>query len=160
MADIKKGVLAGLLREAPLSNIPWEERPADCKEVVWRSEKNPIIPWNLIPSSNSIFNSVVVPFNGEFAGVFRCDDKRRTMQLHSGRSKDGMSWEIDNEPISFINDDLEISTFIEGYDPRVCYLEDRYYVTWCNVYRGYTIGVAYTHDFKKFYQMENAFFAI
>ena len=43
------------------------------------------------------------------------------------------------------------------YDPRVCWLEDRYYVTWCNGYHGPTIGVGYTHDFKTFYQIENAF---
>lgn len=140
-----------------LPNMPWEEKPSNCKEVVWRSAKNPVIPRDLTLSSNSIFNSAVVPFNGEFAGVFRCDDKRRVMQLHSGRSKDGVSWEINNEAISFINSDPEINTFIEGYDPRVCYLEDRYYVTWCNVYHGPTIGVAYTYDFKDFYQLENAF---
>ena len=43
------------------------------------------------------------------------------------------------------------------YDPRVCWLEDRFYVTWCNGYHGPTIGVAYTYDFKEFIQMENAF---
>jgi beta-1,4-mannooligosaccharide/beta-1,4-mannosyl-N-acetylglucosamine phosphorylase len=45
-----------------------------------------------------------------------------------------------------------------GYDPRVCWIEDRYYVTWCNSFAGWpTIGVAYTYDFEAFYQMENAF---
>ena len=43
------------------------------------------------------------------------------------------------------------------YDPRVCFIEDRYYITWCNGYHGPTIGVAYTFDFKKFVQLENAF---
>ena len=23
--------------------MPWEERPADCKEVMWRYSKNPVI---------------------------------------------------------------------------------------------------------------------
>lgn len=140
-----------------LPNIPWEERPKSCRDVVWRYKKNPIIPRDLIPSSNSIFNSAVVPFNGKFAGVFRCDDRRRNMQLHSGRSKDGINWEIDNQRISFICDDPEIGNFIYGYDPRVCWIEDRYYVTWCNCYHGPTIGVGYTYDFKEFYQLENAF---
>ena len=36
-------------------------------------------------------------------------------------------------------------------------MEDRYYITWCNGYHGPTIGVAYTFDFKKFVQLENAF---
>ena len=41
--------------------------------------------------------------------------------------------------------------------PRVCRLEDRYYVTWCNGYHGPTIGIAWTNDFETFHQMENAF---
>ena len=124
---------------------------------MWRSERNPIIPRDLIPCSNSIFNSAVVPFGDGFAGVFRVDDKARSMRLHAGRSKDGVNWEIEHEPIQFISDDPEIGNFVYGYDPRVCKIEDRYYVTWCNGYHGPTIGMAYTYDFKEFYQMENAF---
>lgn len=141
-----------------LPNIPWQDRPAGCNDVVWRYQQNPVIPRDLIPSSNSIFNSAVVPFNGEFAGVFRCDTKSRQMEIHSGRSKDGLNWEIDHERIKFICEDEEVSRFVYAYDPRVCKIEDRYYITWCNGYHGYpTIGVAYTYDFKEFYQMENAF---
>lgn len=124
---------------------------------MWRSERNPIIPRDLIPCSNSIFNSAVVPFGDGFAGVFRVDDKARSMRLHAGRSKDGVNWEIEHEPIQFISDDPEIGNFVYGYDPRVCKIEDRYCVTWCNGYHGPTIGMAYTYDFKEFYQMENAF---
>ncbi len=146
-----------IITGAALPNIPWEEKPEGYRHIVWRYTKNPIIPRDLIPSSNSIFNSAVVPFNGEFAGVFRCDDRRRYMQIHSGRSKDGIRWEIDNESIKFICDDPEIKKFEYAYDPRVCWIEDRYYITWCNGYHGPTIGAGYTYDFKKFYQLENAF---
>ncbi len=52
---------------------------------------------------------------------------------------------------------MKLATLFYGYDPRVCWLEDRYYITWCNGYHGPTIGVGYTYDFKTFYQMENAF---
>jgi len=48
-------------------------------------------------------------------------------------------------------------TFEHAYDPRVAWLEDRFYVTWCNGYHGPTIGIAYTHDFETFTQLENAF---
>ncbi len=77
----------------PLSNIPWQERPEGCSDVVWRYSANPVIPRNLIPSSNSIFNSAVVPFQGKFAGVFRCDNKKREMNLHRGFSEDGITLE-------------------------------------------------------------------
>jgi beta-1,4-mannooligosaccharide/beta-1,4-mannosyl-N-acetylglucosamine phosphorylase len=145
-----------------LPNIPWEERPPQSDSVVWRSQRNPIIPHDLIPSSNSIFNSAVVPYDGAFAGVFRCDDKSRRMVLHAGRSRDGVDWEIDHDRIRFVPEPgdsrvEEIAHFEYGYDPRVIWIEDRYYVTWCNWHHGPTIGAGYTHDFRTFYQLENAF---
>lgn len=140
-----------------LPNIPWEERPQDCSDVVWRSSRNPVIPRDLIPGSNSIFNSAVVPFGDKFAGVFRVDNKRREMRVHGGKSQDGIHWEINQEPIEFICDIPGLGRFEHQYDPRVWWIEDRYYVTWCNGYHGPTIGAGYTHDFETFYQLENAF---
>ena len=141
-----------------IKNLPWEEKPAGCKDVVWRSAKNPILTRDDIKDSNSLFNSAVVPFNGGFAGVFRSDDTTRRQTLHVGFSKDGINWDIDDEIIKFIGEDGKINEFEYGYDPRVCKIEDKYYVTWCNGYKGFpTIGIAYTTDFVKFYQLENAF---
>jgi beta-1,4-mannooligosaccharide/beta-1,4-mannosyl-N-acetylglucosamine phosphorylase len=141
----------------PVPNMPWEDRPAGCNDVVWRYSRNPIISSDLLPTSNSIFNSAVVPFQDGFAGVFRCDNKRREMRIHSGRSRDGLDWQIEPEPIRFICDDVELAAGEYMYDPRVCWIQDRYYVTWCNGYHGPTIGVAYTFDFRTFRQLENAF---
>lgn len=140
-----------------LPNIPWQDRPAGLSDVVWRYDANPVIPRNATSTSNSIFNSAVVPFKGAYAGVFRCDDKRRVMDVHAGRSADGINWTIDPQPIQFQCDDPEIGKFVHRYDPRVCWIEDRYYVSWCNGYHGPTIGMGYTHDFETFVQMENAF---
>lgn len=145
--------------EAP--PIPWEDRPAGGSEVLWRSSRNPIIPRDHIPRANSIFNSAVVPFEHRFAGVFRVDDRSRTMNLHAGRSADGFEWEIASEPIAFVAADERVAEihgrFEHAYDPRVTWLEDRYYVTWCSGYHGPTIGIAYTHDFETFHQLDNAF---
>jgi len=140
-----------------IPNLPWEDRPEGCSEPLWRYSANPIIPRDLIPSSNSIFNSAVVPYKGKFAGVFRCDDRRRHMQLHTGRSEDGVSWQIENEPIKFTCNIPELKEFGYGYDPRVCWIEDRYYVQWCNSYHGPTIGLAWTKDFRTYHQLENAY---
>ena len=142
---------------AALPSMPWEDRPASSSDAVWRYSGNPVIRRNATATSNSIFNSAVVPFQGGFAGVFRCDDKRRVMDIHRGFSPDGINWTIEPQPIALQNDDPEITRFVHRYDPRVCWLEDRYYVTWCNGYHGPTIGVAYTHDFETFHQLENAF---
>ena len=141
--------------------VPWEERPAGSSAVVWRSGRNPIIARDQIPRANSIFNSAVVRFGDGFAGVFRVDDTARVMNVHAGRSADGLSWEIDQGPISFAPSDGRVAeiqeSFQHAYDPRVTWLEDRYYVTWCNGYHGPTIGVGYTYDFETFHQLENAF---
>lgn len=137
--------------------IPWQERPSDCKTVMWRYSDNPVIPRDLLPTSNSIFNSAVVRFGDGFAGVFRCDDTNRRMALHVGFSADGFSWKINSEPLRFQCDDAEIGEWVYGYDPRVCWIDDRYYVSWCNGYHGPTIGIAWTTDFVTFHQLENAF---
>ncbi len=142
---------------AELANIPWEERPNGSNEVIWRSQKNPIITRDAVPNTNSIFNSAVAPFKDGFAGVFRCDNTARDMQIHAGKSKDGIHWNIEPARIQFKCDDEEIRQFDYAYDPRVCWIEDRYYVTWCNGYHGPTIGMGYTYDFETFHQMENAF---
>jgi len=141
----------------PLPNIPWEDRPRGSSGVIWRYTGNPIIDRNAVKNANSIFNSAVVAFKDGFAGVFRCDNTARDMQLHSGVSKDGFDWHIEKERINFVSENKEIGEFEYGYDPRVCWIEDRYYITWCNGYHGPTIGVGYTEDFKRFYQKENAF---
>jgi beta-1,4-mannooligosaccharide/beta-1,4-mannosyl-N-acetylglucosamine phosphorylase len=138
-------------------NLPWEGPPAARRQgPIWRYSRNPVIPRDLIPTSNSIFNSAAVPFEGAFAGVFRCDNLRRQMVLHAGRSADGVSWEINPEPIRWHRDDAEIEEPGYAYDPRVGWIEERYYVTWCNGFHGPTIGLGYTHDFREFHMVENA----
>ena len=137
--------------------MPWEERPAECTDVIWRYSKNPIIGRYDTPTSNSIFNSAVVPFKDGFAGVFRCDNKAVQMNIHAGFSNDGMKWDINPEPIVMAAGNTNMIDSDYKYDPRVTLIEDRYWVTWCNGYHGPTIGIAYTFDFAAFFQCENAF---
>lgn len=140
-------------------NMPWEPKPPGHPHAVWRYSRNPVIPRDLFPGANSIFNSAVVPFRGRFAGVFRCDTTAREMQLHAGFSDDGIAWRIDPDRIRFVNtnDDPENVAWEYGYDPRVVPLDGRYYVTWCNGYHGPTIGIAWTEDFRAFHKLENSF---
>ena len=67
-----------------LSNIPWQEKPENYPRPVWRYSENPIIDRYAIPTSNSIFNSAVVPFGDGFAGVFRCDSFGVSMDIYAG----------------------------------------------------------------------------
>ncbi|MFT6882890.1 MAG: beta-1,4-mannooligosaccharide/beta-1,4-mannosyl-N-acetylglucosamine phosphorylase [Cyclobacteriaceae bacterium] len=138
-------------------NIPWQDRPSGTNDVMWRYSQNPVIGRYDIPDSNSIFNSAVVPFEDGFAGVFRCDSKSVQMNIYTGFSKDGINWDIEHNPIEMEAGNTQMIDSDYKYDPRVVWIEDRFWVTWCNGYHGPTIGMAYTHDFKTFYQCENAF---
>ena len=139
-----------------LPRIPWEDKTVGYSKLMWRYSENPIIDSESVPTANSIFNSAVISYKNEFRGVFRCDDESRRMRIHCGWSNDGIKWKIDDKPINFVCENSEIR-ITEAYDPRVCWVEDRYYISWCNVYNGPTIGLGYTYDFEKFYQIENAF---
>ncbi len=140
-----------------LPNMPWEERPVGCKEPVWRYRANPVIDRNPIPSAPTIYNSAVIPYENGYIGVFRADHKCYMPYLHLGRSQDAVNWKIENKPIKLQGADPAISHIEYAYDPRVCKIEDTYYISWCNDYHGPTIGLASTKDFKTFTQLENAF---
>lgn len=143
---------------ADLPHMPWQEPKGGEVLPVWRYDANPIIERFATKNSNSIFNSAVVPYGDGFSGVFRCDSKSISMDIFTGFSKDGIHWEISEEPIVFEGAHPEVAKRDFRYDPRVCQIEDKYYVTWCNGYHEYpTIGVGYTYDFQTYYQMENAF---
>ena len=93
-------------------------------------------------------------------GVFRCDNRGLMMDIFAGFSDDGINWNINHDPIVFEpapGCDPCVTRKEYRYDPRVCFIEDRYYITWCNGFHGPTIGVGYTYDFKTFYQLENAY---
>ena len=145
------------IQGAPLPNMPWENRPESCNDVLWRFSANPVIPRDLLPDSNSIFNSAVVPFKDGYAGVFRVDDKNRRMTLHEGFSKDCLKWDMTPDTIKFVGAAPEVAEWGYGYDPRVAEIDGRYYVSWCNDHHGPTIGLAWTDDFVTFHQLENAF---
>lgn len=128
-----------------IKNIPWQDKPADCTDPVWRYTENPIIDRTFVKNANSIFNSAVVPFKGGFAGVFRMDDRTREQYLVTGESADGIHWHLNNEKI------------FPGYDPRLCEIDGKYYLSWVvPTERGTSIGIAVTEDFKTWDRKENA----
>ena len=141
----------------PLPNIPWQPKPAGCKEIIWRHDNNPIIGLHPFPQARSVYNSCVVAYKGGFVGVFRVDWLCMTPHLHLGTSADGLTWKIDPEPINFSSPSPELGEPTFAYDPRLCKIDDRYYVTWCHTYFGSTVGQAWTKDFKKFHLLENPF---
>jgi beta-1,4-mannooligosaccharide/beta-1,4-mannosyl-N-acetylglucosamine phosphorylase len=138
-------------------SLPWEERPRGTSDLVWRYSGNPLLGRRAILCAQAVYNSAVVPFGAGFVGVFRADHLNGMPDLHLGRSADGLRWEIANEVIRFDNLDEASARQEYAYDPRVCRIDGRYYVTWCSGYHGPTIGLAWTDDFERFHRLENAF---
>jgi beta-1,4-mannooligosaccharide/beta-1,4-mannosyl-N-acetylglucosamine phosphorylase len=138
-----------------LPNIPWEDRPKACHDLVWRYSRNPILDWNPIPKAARIFNSAVVPYKGGFVGVFRADQKNGRATLFSGRSSDGLHWEIGPDPIQWVDDEGKPNPISYGYDPRLVKIEDTHYIVWCDDMHGASIGLGRTRDFRTFTRMSN-----
>ncbi len=123
--------------------------------VFKRYEGNPIITAAAVPHANTIFNSAVVPYEGRYAGVFRCDMDDGKPELHLGWSDDALNWDINPDPIVFAAHDPEVR-YNQGYDPRVAEIEGVYYITWCNEYHGPSIAIARTDDFERFEMVSTA----
>ena len=140
-----------------IPNMPWEECPKGFDGPIWRYSKNPVIKRRPHKDISRAFNSAIVPFNGEFIGVFRGDNLDDIPHLYVGHSKDGVNIEI-GEQIHFVDEnDNPIADTMYQYDPRVIPLEGEYYIVWCDELCGPTIAIAKTKDFKKFVKFDNPF---
>ena len=93
-----------------LANIPFEEKPKDYFYPLWRYSKNPVINRNINRVIDRTFNSSVVAYKGGFVGVFRGDKRNACPNLFLGRSKDGIRFEIEETPISFVDEDSGVIT--------------------------------------------------
>lgn len=141
----------------PLPNIPWQEKPADCTAPMWRHRENPIIGRNPLPEVSRIFNSAVLPYEGEFVGVFRGEQRDGVPHIYFGKSRDALHWKFESEKIKFIGENGESFQPLYAYDPRLVKVEDTYYAIWCQDMYGAAIGMAKTKDFKTFIRLENPF---
>lgn len=138
-----------------LPNIPWEDKPKGYEGVMWRYSKNPLIDWNPTPSTARIYNSAVLPFEGSFVGVFRADHKNGRANIHFGRSKDGLLFDIDDDIIPWVDENGKPDPISYGYDPRFVKIDDTYYVVWCDDMKGASIGMGMTKDFKTWTRLPN-----
>jgi beta-1,4-mannooligosaccharide/beta-1,4-mannosyl-N-acetylglucosamine phosphorylase len=142
----------------PLPHMPWQERPRDCTDVLWRYDRNPVIGRKPLRDAGRVFNSAILPFGREFIGVFRADHANGYPNLHLGRSVDGFTWTLEEQTIAFQREDgSPARPIVYGYDPRLVEIDGTYYILWCNYFHGPTIGIAKTRDFTSFVQLENAF---
>ena len=138
-----------------LPDIPWEEKPGDCSDVMWRFGGNPIIDWNPIPKAARVYNSAIVPYQNAFAGVFRADQRNGRATLFAGISKDGVNIDLNPDPIEWVDEDGKPHPTSYAYDPRVVQIEDTFYINWCDDMQGPSIGMGKTNDFKTFIRLPN-----
>lgn len=148
--------MAKIINGVSLPNMPWQEKPNDCDDVIWRYSENPVIQRNPAKGCARVFNSAVVPFGDAYIGVFRADQTTGVPNLHVGKSADGIHWTIESEPIDWRDEDGKPFTSLYDYDPRVTWLEDAYYVVWCTEGNGPVLGIGKTTDFKHFTRLPNA----
>lgn len=141
----------------PLKNMPWQEKPDGCNEIIWRHEGNPIIDWNPTRKTARVYNSAVIPCEDRFVGVFRADHKNGKAYLHLGWSEDGIKWDINDEEIQWKDTKGNAYQPNYAYDPRLVEIEGTYYVVWCTDFGGAALGMGMTKDFKEFVRLENPF---
>ena len=142
-----------------LPNIPWQERPGNANAALplWRYGENPVIGRNPAKGIARIFNSAVVPYGDGFVAALRGEQTDGVPHIYMGRSKDALSWEINEEKVPFTDGDGKPFMPRYAYDPRLVKVDDTYYVIWCQDFYGAAIGMAKTKDFKTFVRLENPF---
>ncbi len=124
--------------------------------VFKRYPGNPVVTPAAVPRANSIHNSAIVKYGNDYAGVFRVDEIDFNFVMHVGFSNDGISWDIDPDPINMVQGKPGLPWGCRTYDPRLTRIDDTYYLTWCyDSPQGPCIGHATTKDFKVFTQGEN-----
>lgn len=141
-----------------LPNLPWYPSEGCETPPIWRYKNNPIINRNPSAHIARVFNSSVMPYEGQFIGVFRADHRNTTPLLHVGHSKDGLDWNIDDSPICWLDEEGKPYDPAYAYDPRVTKIENRYYIVWCTDFGGGpALGLGFTDDFKTFVRIKNPF---
>ncbi len=140
-----------------IPNMPWQEKPADCKMPIWRYSENPVIERNPCEGVAKIFNSAVVPYEGKFVGLFRVEETVGVPYVRFGKSDDGLHFTFDEEHLKVLQPDGSIAPDFNHYDPRLVKVEDWYYGIWCEPFPGNenypALGMCKTQDFENFYKV-------
>ena len=134
----------------------WENAP-DENLFIWRCSQNPLFDMKKSEHFWHICNSAAMIVGGEYVGVFRCENKSGTPDLYVGKSKDGLSWDLQTTPIVFYNEDGSVFEKPYCYDPRLIKIEGVYYVVFCADIEGPSIYIAKTVDFERFEMIPTGF---
>ncbi len=122
-------------------------------ELLKRYPGNPILTWRDLPYHvNAVYNPGAVKCGDEYILVPRVEDGRRDNRLHVARSRDGIHFTIEPEPIDLPGSPEDLVWEKHRYDARVTPLEGAFYIAYCAQTMGEVvrIGLARTEDFRTF----------
>lgn len=124
---------------------------------VRRHPANPVLTGSRMPyPSHLVFNASVVQHGGRFVMMFRNEvydrpgaDTGKRAHLGLAYSDDGVAWTPDPQPHSLGLDHLGITG--HAYDPRLCELEGRIWLTLCQDFgHGPQAVTLVTDDFRRY----------
>ena len=122
-------------------------------ELLKRHGDNPIItPEDMPFLCNAIYNPGAVRFGDKYLLMPRVEDGRRDNRLHVALSDDGVHFTVEPQPIALPLSEQHAPFEYHMYDPRITYLEGRYYIAYCaqDFDETVRIGLCSTLDFKSF----------
>lgn len=132
-------------------------------DVLKRYVNNPILtPEDMPAPCCAVYNSgVVKTADGEYIMASRFEEPNKTQKVWVSRSKDGINFTPDPEPIKFVCSEEDREEYEDivlnypgshigsWYDPRICPVGDEYYIVYC-VGGDFNcrIAIGKTKDFK------------
>jgi predicted GH43/DUF377 family glycosyl hydrolase len=124
------------------------------RDLLHRWEGNPILTLADIPyRCNTVFNGSPVKVDGEYLILLRVEGQQGYSFFALARSRDGVSFVVDDEPCMLPASDGEWGVWesrgIE--DPRITFIDGIYYILYTAVgQHGHCIALAATTDFRTF----------
>ena len=124
------------------------------REVLIRHEKNPVITPQEMPfPCYTVMNTGATEFEGQVLLLLRVETMARETQFHVAKSKDGIHFTVDPEPIDYpLSETEKLVGAAHRFDMRITKLDGVYYVCHAALLgaMGSCIGMATTKDFVHF----------
>jgi predicted GH43/DUF377 family glycosyl hydrolase len=127
------------------------------KSPLQRHSENPIItPQDMPFECYSVFNAGAIKVKDEYILILRTECYARNTDFYVARSRDGVNFEVEPEPINYPMSELEqMGRRAHRFDMRITPLDDTFYVchaVWLDPW-GCCVGIAQTDDFVNFKQV-------
>ncbi len=128
--------------------------PAVSRSPLVRYANKPIMnPHEMPVDCSAVFNCGAVRFQDEVLLLLRLEDSARVAHLHTATSRDGITFDVNPEPIIYLERKIErLHSCRHRFDIRITPFKDTFYVchaVWLNPY-GSMVGLARTDDFVSF----------